>query len=346
MGTAVAFVGATPVADEEIGDRGDDFVGEAEAEAETVETPLKTEEILPETVEKAEKVEEKAEKVEESVEETVEDVQEVEEKAEIEPETVETEEKTAKKAAPRIPKARFDAVNERMQRAEAALKALREQRAALPNSTPPDFDFDAAEQKYADAVVAGQMEDAKKVRAEIRAAERLVAEASIADQAMATYEGVAARASVDAAVALVNVEYPVFDPKSDVYDQAMVDEALELFNGLMLTGKSTPAEALVRAAKATAALRGVQRSEVEVPVAPVAAKPEVPVKKKEEVKPVKKEEVSLDAKMKMAEKHPPSLSAAGNAGVSAPSFDVLKLSDKEWDKLSETDIAKLRGDFL
>lgn len=345
MDKSVAFVGATPVADEEIGDRGDDFVGETEAEAETVETPLKTEEILPETVEKAEKVEEKAEKVE-KVEETVEVEPEAEKTEEIEPETVETEEKPAKKAAPRIPKARFDAVNERMQRAEAALKALREQRAALPNATPPDFDFDAAEQKYADAVVAGQMDEAKKVRAEIRAAERLVAEASIADKAMATYEGVAARASVDAAVALVNVEYPVFDPKSDVYDQAMVDEALELFNGLMQTGKSTPAEALVRAAKATAALRGVQRSEVEVPV---VAKPEAvkPAVKKEEVKPaVKKEEVSLDAKMKMAEKHPPSLSAAGNAGVSAPSFDVLKLSDKEWDKLSETDIAKLRGDFL
>ncbi len=240
------------------------------------------------------------------------------------------------KAPKTIPKTRFDEVNERMQRAEAELKALKAQRAALPNSTLPDFDFDAAEQKYADAVIAGQMEDAKRLRGEIRAAERATAEALVADKAMATYEGVAARASIDAAVAVVNVEYPVYDPKSPTYDQALVDEALDLFNGMIQGGKFTPAEALVRAARATAALKGIAKSTVDAESAPgrVAAKPSTD------------STGSLEGKLRAAEHQPPQLSHAGRNHSSATRGEVAKLSEKDWDSLSDVEIARLRGDFL
>ena len=226
-----------------------------------------------------------------------------------------------------IPKERFDEVNTRMQRAESELKSLQEQREKLVGQELAAFDFDGAEQKYADAIVSGKLDEAKQLRAEMRVAERQQAQRLATEQAVMTYESVAAKAAIDAAASFINLEYPVYDPKSEVYDQKIVDEALDLFNGLMSTGKHTPGEALVRAAKATAAMKGLVAEGV-APSEPVAKA---------------KAKATLEGKLKAAAQQPPNVTTSRKA---AQSINVEKLSDKEFSKLDETTLRKLRGDYL
>ena len=229
-----------------------------------------------------------------------------------------------------IPKARFDEVNERMRRAEAELKALKQHKELVLKSQPEAFDYDDAEQKYADAVVNGNLDEANRLRAEIRRAERAEAEFLARSNTVSTHESIASKASVDAAVLLINAEYPVFDPASTDYKQELVDEALDVFKGLIDSGKYTPAEALIRSAKVTAVLHDITGVKDE-PESEPAPKP--------------KKSNSVEQKIKAAKQQPPRVNQAGVANSKTP-VDVTSISDKEFDSLPETVLRRLRGDYL
>lgn len=229
-----------------------------------------------------------------------------------------------------IPKERFDRINERMQRAESALKAIQSERLSLGES-PSGFDFDEAEQKYADALVNGNLDTAKLLRADIRHHERVRMEYLASERAVQSQEKVLMKASIDAAVALVNAEYPVFNPDAPEYDQTVVDEALELYSGFLASGKLSAQEALIRSARATAALHKVSAASLadeEAPKAPRGGKPAG----------------TLDQKLKVAESQPPRLSQTG--GGHSQSYDLAAMGEREFDKLDETTLRRLRGDFV
>ena len=216
-----------------------------------------------------------------------------------------------------------------MRRAEAELKALKAHKEQVLKSQPEAFDYDTAEQKYADAVVNGNLEEANKLRADIRRAERAEAEFLARSNTVSTHESIASKASVDAAVVLINAEFPVFDPASTDYKQELVDEALEVFRGLIDSGRYTPAEALIRSAKVTAVLHDIKST---------------PTEPEEKPTPVKKATNSVEQKIKAAKQQPPQLSQAGAAN--SKTLDITKISDKEFDSLSETELRRLRGDYL
>ena len=232
-----------------------------------------------------------------------------------------------------IPKARFDEVNERMRRAEAELKALKQHKEQVLKTQPEAFDYDTAEQKYTDAVVNGNLEEANKLRADIRRAEKAEAEFAARTSTVSTHESIASKTSVDAAVVLINAQYPVFDPASTDYKQELVDEALEVFRGLIEGGKYTPAEALMRSAKVTAILHDIDGT-------PVESEPEPDPPKAKAAKKTN----SVEQKIQAAKQQPPQVSQAGASH--AKSFDITKLSDKEFDSLAESELRRLRGDYL
>ena len=313
----MTFVGSTPYEDEGSPtpeDRGD-FIGEDSKEAETLEDTVPE---APEEPVEAEKESEEAENEAETPPET--------------PQPEETEAQKAEEPAKKkifVPKERFDRINERMQRAESELRAMQDQREALEKSQPDAYDFDDAEQKYADAVVNGQLDEAKRIRGEIRETERKHAQYAASKQAVVMYEQVAVKSSVEAAVELINEEFPVFNPKSSEYNQELVDEALELYNGWLLAGKMSPHIALVKAARVTASLNQVKPAVEE------------PARRKD---PPPKKQASLEQKIKAANQIPPRISQVGRANSEHP--DVTTLSEADFERLDDKTLRQLRGDFL
>ena len=304
------FAGAEPdpVASEEVtGDRGDSV--EPVAVTETPATPVVDQQ---EPVGEPQAPPETAESPESSPPEP--------EKPAAEPETAE----------PRIPKSRFDQVNERRKLAEQRLRELEAEIEASKRVQQPgtEFNFDDAEQKYMEAVVDGEFDKAKQIRTQIRNAEReaLASQAlRLRDQAT---EGARQNLALDAEVSALQAQFPIFDAESEVFDEVITAEALDIFNGLVATGKYTPVAAVRKAAEMVTKANGI---------APRSAEPEAPKPPARDTKP------DLSKKIEAANKQPPT-KVVGSKGESK--HNVLDMSEDEFASLPDSTLRKLRGVLL
>lgn len=226
----------------------------------------------------------------------------------------------------RIPKSRFDDVNERRKAAErraAELEAQLKQQA--PRS---DYDFDAAEDAYADALLEGDKEKARSIRREIRAQEMAQAQALAQAEANQARELTHTELDFRQTCQALEAEFPVFRDGSEEYDQELVDEVVDMHAGFVSRGYS-PAAAMRKAVNYVARANGlVPASEKQAPApAPAAPAPKSTVASK------------LDA----ATKQPPMQSGTSGGEVEP---DYRNLSDTEWEALPASTVARLRGDFL
>lgn len=227
----------------------------------------------------------------------------------------------------RIPKSRFDDVNERRKAAErraAELEAQLKQQA--PRS---DYDFDAAEDAYADALLEGDKEKARSIRREIRAQEMAQAQALAQAEANQARELTHTELDFRQTCQALEAEFPVFRDGSEEYDQELVDEVVDMQAGFVSRGYS-PAAAMRKAVNYVARANGivpVSERQAPTPQPTALATPRSTVKSK------------LDA----ATKQPP-MQGGTSGGEVAP--DYKNLSDSEWDALPAATKARLRGDLL
>lgn len=142
-----------------------------------------------------------------------------------------------------IPHARFNQVNEDYKTERAARLALEERLARLEGAKPADpapakeetkaFDFDAAEDRYTEALLEGDTATAKLLRAEIRKEERASYIAEAQSSAKATVaEDRAAQAATQqqnaVAQALTNAvtKYPFLNHESDGADADAIEDVV------------------------------------------------------------------------------------------------------------------------
>jgi hypothetical protein len=319
---ALMYAGATPYEDEEdeseSANRGDDFVPTGDDESEQ-ETDAGVEDPAPEAP---------AEAAEESAEAEGEEPA-AEEPAVEEPEAEEPKAEEPKHDEARIPKKRFDEINERRKAAERRLAELEAERKASDPGQYVDFDFDAKEELYAQHVLDGDLAKAKEIRAEIRRAEQTAFEKMAENRAVKVGERQKLQSELDTTIVELNAAYPVYDPSSPSYDQDVVDETLELQRGFIDRGY-TPAVALRRAAEYVAAVNGL-KPEAEIQAAPKAAV--VPLQKKPDIA----------KKIAAAEKQPPK--QQGRNSASEALVDLDSISEEEFDALPESKLRALRGDL-
>ena len=235
----------------------------------------------------------------------------------------------ALRADHRIPKQRFDEVNERRKAAERRAQELERQLSMRDPQRVVNFDFDAKEEQYAQLVLDGDLEKAKTVRREIRAAEQTAFERLADERASRVRDLTKAEMVFQQTVHDLNSTFPMFDPEQpDIYDKELVDEALELHAGFMNRGYA-PADAIQRAVYYVAAARGLHPAGGEaIPPAEVAA----PKAKKPDI------QKKLDA----AAKQPPK--QAGRGMREEVDVDFSSLSEEEFDALPESKVRALRGD--
>lgn len=313
------YAGAEPMEDEDLSavDRGDSIEPEAlEAEAPAAEPEAEPEAPV------AEEPEAEPEPKDEAPAE--------EPEAEPEPEP-----QPQKRDNGMIPRSRFNDVNERRKAAEQRAQALEQQINSLKSPPAANFDFDAKEKEYMEHVIDGKLDEANAIRNEIRAAERdyYRQEATQLKQEAAQYTQ--HEMDFKQTVAELESAYPAFNPNNEeTYDTEATQEALELHQAFMQTGRyASPASSLRAAVELVAVKNGLAPTEAESP-AEEAPKPA----------PSKKQTAMKKAKEAIAETQPP-IPGSGSAGTPA-AIDVLKISEDEFDALPESKKAELRGDFV
>jgi hypothetical protein len=290
---------------------------EPESVAEPVTEPPEPEETTAEEPESGEKVQESGQTDDKTWQE-----------AEEEPEEPVLEDK---KGEPKIPKARFDEVNERRKAAERRLAQLEKEKEAFDPFKAVDFDFDDAEKRYMEAVLDGESDKALQIRKEIRAAEFSVAQANAQRTAEQNRALTHAEIQLKSAISEIENEIPQLRVGSEVYDAELTAEVLDLFEGFKTRGYDADV-ALRKAANYVASYNGLGA------VAETSPEPVAELRKA-------KSSTTPDQtrkKLEVAGKQPPSPTVRNDErGV-----DVMSLSESEFDKLGKDQLARLRGDII
>lgn len=238
---------------------------------------------------------------------------------------------------PRIPKSRFDQVNERRKQAEKKAKELEQQQKASDPQQVSDFDFDAKEKEYMEAVLDGETDKALNIRKEIRAAEQAAQEAKLQEVQSQAKTQTKAELELQETVGELQKEYPVFDAQSESFNQDLTDEALELYESFAQRGYE-PADAMRRAVRYTVKVNDLDEK-------PVTQQQQTQTKKqsKQETKPQSPGKEQVQNKLEKAAQQPPDVSDASTEVENTP--DIEAMPENDFDKLSEQEERRLRGDF-
>lgn len=229
-----------------------------------------------------------------------------------------------------IPKSRFDEVNNEKNdlKAQNALLLKQIAEGTAPVITPaavpavpaaPDFDLDAKEAAYIEAVIEGDTEGAAVIRKEIRKFERdsLLVEVRT-ENAKASVQEIQ-EADKGSVIAQAFIDHPQLNSIDASYDATLVGK-INRMNMAYLSEGMTPADAL----KAAIA------DFVQPPAAP-AAKVDVPARARNAA---------------AAAAQPPNLGGIGTGERAAKdaSVDVEAMDEAEYDALPEREKKRLRGD--
>ncbi len=255
--------------------------------------------------------------------------------------------KDPKKKDARIPLSRHEAVlnKEREKRAElerqlaqyqqgSQVADLNSEITALENSVM------AMEKEYANLLTDGEVDKATAVMAKIRQAERAMNESKSDMKIQAAEIRATERARYNTALERIENSFPTLNPDHDEYDEDVMTEVADLKSAYELKGL-TPTAALQKAVKMIVEPR-TTRQEIATSTTPRVSDKDVAAERK-------KDAATKTAKAVGAT--PPSLSRTGLdsdklGGGADSAAAVIKMSQKEFASLSESVLAKMRGDEL
>jgi hypothetical protein len=318
------------LADPFVGGEDDDLMDMEYVQDEDTTTKIETH--PPETKEEADNIESLAEAEEESKEDV-----KAEEEDEAAPEEAEEEEvlEAEEEEAPKVPKDRFDEVNERMKKAEAKLEEM-EAKLQQPEEIheepePEPYDYTAKEKEAVDAILEGDTERYAEIQAEIRAALRDETLHEAKKIAVASDQEIQETATFEEVGAQIEANFPELAINSENYNEEARAEMLDLFVGYAQSGMYSRVDALKKAADQVSKIYTFESQREEV----VGDDKVVNIKKG---KP--------KAKAKVANSQPPSMEGNDDKDNSEPKRDIQNMSDEEFDSLPESSKARMRGDIL
>ena len=200
--------------------------------------------------------------------------------------------------------------------------------------------LDAALEKAMDE---GDTKEARAIRAEIRATERLINRAEAAQQSIEAKQQAVAEVRYDLVLSRIEFEYPQINPDSDEFEASKAEECFELIEAFKSKGAS-PDQALARAVRY---VLGPPRSALQV------AEQELGKDGLRRAAADPKEERALEARKKIADatrRQPP---AGRGVGVDSDRLgdhkkltadEIARMSQKQFAKLDEDTLKALRGD--
>lgn len=240
---------------------------------------------------------------------------------------------------------------ERREAAEAELAKTRKQEVAVQSDKflqENETKLEGLETKYNAALVDGKSDEASKLMKEIRATERAIGDHKADLKANAAREEAIEAVRYDTIVDRIESEYPVMNPNAEEFDKATVAEVLEMRDAFQLQGKA-PSVALQKAVKYVLGAASAKQKQA-VDTTPRAKQDEVDAKLAEEKK-AERAEAAAKAALAAAKGTPPSTAKAGTdsdklGGGKLDAASVMKMSQQEFAKLDEKELARMRGDEL
>jgi len=305
--------------------------------------------------EPAEELEAKAvEEQEAPVAEEAEDVEEAEEEpepevddeeplplaAEDEAPVVEAEaEPEAQKVVKKIPKARFDEVLTKNKALQKQIDDLLASQAPAEDA-PEEYDFAEKEVEYQNLLLDGDAKKAAELRSEIRRAERAQIEYEMTQRMTQTVNQSQQANALQQAAAELEANFPVFDAKSDQYNEGYTQEVIDLRDAFIVKGEN-PVLALSKAAKYVINEYSLVDTAEETTSLAGSTAP-----KAQQTDEVAKKRAEVNRKLKAADAQPPELPGESSASRGESAFDLNSLSEEEFDALPEATLKRLRGDIL
>lgn len=244
---------------------------------------------------------------------------------------------TTTEAAPSIPKTRLDVEVAKRKALEVKIAEIERRERAAAEAAENKFDFDAREEAYMEAVLDGDKEKARTIRAEIRAAESAQYQYQAAVVQDAAVTQTREQLEFDNAIQTAVTAHPELNTESESYNQDLLNMTNTMFAGLVSQGYQR-ADAMNLAVNQVMGMR--QPTELgsmqEAPAAPVPGTKQTEVAKKVEA----------------ATAQPPSTSAlpeSNATGTAEMAPDITRMSDEEFDAWAAKNPAKfaeMRGDIL
>lgn len=254
------------------------------------------------------------------------------------------EDKEGKRKDTRVPLDRHTAIlnKERAQRAELETKLAQYERggqiaAVNADITALEESVAKLEKDYATALTDGEIDKATSIMAEIRKADRQITNATSDMRVTAEIARATETARYNVALERVESAYPTLNPDHDDFDSAELVEVAELKSAFELQGK-TPTVALQKAVDILLGKETVKQKEA-IDVKPRVAEKDVAAERKA---------AAVTKAVEAVNKTPPNAGRVGldsdKMGGDLKAEDVLKMSQEDFSKLSDSALAKLRGD--
>lgn len=266
--------------------------------------------------------------------ETVDEVEETEQEQEQEPEQEPAEEELPKPLM--MPKSRYDSVMARLREQERENQELKTQLEVSMRQAAPQTQAQQQQQSDAQSILneidrrlAAAIKDGDAdVAAQLLGQSRHI-QNQMLEQALAGTRDSASRTTIeqikyDNLLAQAESAVAAINPDSDTFDEGLVTEISELADAFERQGKS-PSVALERALDI-----------LKPPGWREAPKPVAEARK-----------TNVQKNVRAAKSQPPRMQGGANsdtAGISSK-VNIMKLSDAEFDKLTDEQLGALRGDF-
>lgn len=255
-----------------------------------------------------------------------------------------------KKKDTRIPLKRHEALlakeRERREELERQIKGFQgSQQVANTNEelTKAETKIVDLEKQYAKALTDGDVTKAAALMADIRKTERRVSELNAAGKIAAAEARAIETTRYQVALERIEAQYPELNEDAEEYDEDTYKEVVDLMNAYRASGR-TPTEALQKAVKV---LLGARTSAQK---AATTVKPRVDT---DEVDPEKlkaeRKKAAVDKALDAVDKSPATATTkaglnSDSAGAQRTAKDVIKMSQADFAKIDEKELARLRGD--
>jgi hypothetical protein len=199
-----------------------------------------------------------------------------------------------------------------------------------------ESEVDTLQDQYDTALIDGEKETARGLARQLRTKERMLGDKKTEIAVSIARAEAIESTRFDIARERIEAAYPILQPGHDDYDQKMMDAVLELTRMHQQYGY-TATDSMQRAVRLKLGAETVTQQEA------AQVKPRV---NDEDLKDKRKEN-AVDKALKTQQ--PPSTAKVGldsdKLGRKHTAKDVMKMSDKEFDALSDEELAKLGGDF-
>lgn len=248
----------------------------------------------------------------------------------------EVEKPQAPEKAPMVPKSRLDEVLAKNKKMQKQLDDM-QQKEAEAQAEAPQYDFEAQEVAYQEAILDGDSAKAAAIRQEIRKAEREQTMFEVQQQMGQSISMSQAEQELAVKAQEIQSTFAVLDENSADFDEDLATEVRDLRDAFMTQGY-TPADSLAKATEYTLAAKrpDLLQTEDDSVLETTTKQNKAAVEKRKKA--------TVKKKLQASKAQPPKMKGESAARKDKVT-DINTLSDDEFSALPEETLRRMRGDF-